>query len=420
MRKILILLVIFSFSYASVDDLLKEASFEITEKRILKDFKIAFESYNEGLYNITEKSCLDFLKHASLNDKNRGKILELLAFTYFRTRNYWAMEHYVEKELEKGKKFLDDDTQKRVFVLLYNLFLNKPKKAKKIKEKFRYIWDIKYKKLDLPDELKDFTPYVNIFPYNDTRLIGLNKIYFSDENQTLYEVGYKTDMGYDELRESNPFLNPFDIRKGEAIFLPRKRLIPALKPKSDEIYINLTEKRLYYIYKDKYVITFPIGIGTDDTKSPVGMFKITEKRENPAWYVPDNIREENPNLPKIVPPGPDNPLGIRAMRLGYSSYLIHGTNKSFGVGLKVSHGCIRLFNRDVKRLYDLVPEGTKVYIYEKFIKASYIDNKKYIEIHAKTKNEMEKLNLNIYAKKINENYLKFVKKERRGFSYPLY
>ena len=417
----IILLIQYAFS-ANIDFLLEKAVYLTKENDLKKYFDIAFKSYNEGLYDITEKNCLRYLKNTSLMNENRWKILELLAFTYYRTKNKWAMKHYVEKELYKGREYIDKDTQKRIFVLVYNLFLDDKKERQTIKSKFRYIWRINNKKLSLPENLQSFTPFVNIFPYKNKRLFGSNKIYFSDTNQTLYEVGYKTDMGYDELREANPLIDPFDIRKDMALILPRKRLIPAIRVKVGEIYINLVEKRLYYVYKDinkSYIITFPIGVGTDDKKSPVGTFKISEKRKNPAWYVPENIRKENPQLPDVVPPGENNPLGTRAMRLGSSSYLIHGTNKSFGVGLKVSHGCIRLFNRDVERLFNLVNKGTTVKIYEKYIKASYINNKKYIEIHGRKK-ELKNINLNIYAKKVNKNYLQFIKIEKRGFAFPLF
>ncbi len=422
MKKILVLLLIFNISFASIDQLLEKASISAEEKQLRTYFNIAFESYNEGLYDITEKNCLKFLKTAPPTDKNFSKILELLAHTYYRTKNRWTMENYVAKFLFKYRKFINNDSSKKIFVLINNLFLDKPNKRKYFLEKFKYIWEFKKKPFYLPEELKKFTPYVNVFPFNNSRLFGINKIYFSDEDQTLYEIGYKVDMGFDELREANPLLNPFDIRKGTAIFLPRKRLIPAIRYKYGEIYVNLMEKRLYYIYgkgKKAYVITFPIGIGTDDTKSPVGTFRITEKRKNPAWYVPKNIKEENPDLPDVVPPGEDNPLGSRAMRLSHSSYLIHGTSKNFGVGLKVSHGCIRLFNRDVERLFELVNINTKVKIFDKRIKATYIGKNKYVEFHAKKK-ELDELNLNIYAKKVNKNYLEYLKKERRGFAFPLY
>ncbi|EDP73005.1 hypothetical protein, partial [Hydrogenivirga sp. 128-5-R1-1] len=209
------------FAFASVDELLEKASIQAEKTKLLQEFKVAFESYNEGLYDITEKNCLKFLKTAPPTDKNFSKILELLAHTYYRTKNRWAMENYVAKYLYKYKNFIDEDSSKKIFALINNLFLDRPDKRQYFLNKFKYIWEFKRKPFPLPEELKKFTPYVNIFPFENSRLFGINKIYFSDKNQTLYEVGYKVDMEFDELREANPLLNPFDIRKGTAIFLPR-------------------------------------------------------------------------------------------------------------------------------------------------------------------------------------------------------
>ena len=160
-----------------------------------------------------------------------------------------------------------------------------------------------------------------------------------------------------------------------------------------------------------FLITFPIGIGTDNTKSPTGEFVISEKRKNPAWYVPENIRKEEPYLPSIVPPGENNPLGTRAMRLGNTNYLIHGTNKKFGVGLKVSHGCIRMYNSDIEKLFELVKKGTKVKIINKYVKT----NNKYLELHGRDY-EIKGLKP---IKGIKEPLWEFVKREKRGYAFPL-
>ena len=417
MRKYLLFFaLIFNFSFASNLDNLLQTAFEETESKKLNNlFKVAFKTYNEGLYNITEKKCKEFLKLSSIKNPKRKYILELLSNVYFRTKNVWSMENIVLKKLYKEKDYIPLDFQKKIFVNGYNLLLLRGKNTNIIKRKFSYLFK-KKKKFKLPKELRKFTPWVNVFPYKNKRVFGENKIYFTKKDLTFYEIGYITDTGYDELREANPLLNPFNVRKGMAILIPRKRLIPAKKTKFNEIYINLIEKRLYYllnIENQKYIITFPIGIGTDDNKSPVGKFTISEKRENPKWYVPKKIKEENPDLPDVVPAGENNPLGTRAMRLDSSTYLIHGTNKNFGVGLKVSHGCIRLFNRDVERLYELVDVGTKVIIYEKFIK---LDKKsKLIEIHGRLK-EIKKLKpiLNI-----DKDFWEYLKREKRGSAFSL-
>jgi L,D-transpeptidase ErfK/SrfK len=114
----------------------------------------------------------------------------------------------------------------------------------------------------------------------------------------------------------------------------------------------------------RVVHTYPLGIGKVGWATPAGTTKIVSKRKDPYWIPPPSVRkehaEEGDPLPARVPPGPDNPLGNRAMNLGWPSYLIHGTNKPAGVGLRASHGCIRMYPEDVVALFDMVPVGTKV------------------------------------------------------------
>jgi L,D-transpeptidase ErfK/SrfK len=143
--------------------------------------------------------------------------------------------------------------------------------------------------------------------------------------------------------------------------------------------------RLFYFFKQKrstLVMTFPIGIGREGFATPVGKFRVIEKTINPNWYVPKSIREEKPELPEIVPPGPDNPLGSHALRLSLGNVLIHGTNKPWGVGRRVSHGCIRLYPEDIPWLFKSVSKGTLVTIVRQPIKVGAKDkNKVFIEVH---------------------------------------
>ena len=127
--------------------------------------------------------------------------------------------------------------------------------------------------------------------------------------------------------------------------------------------------RLYYFPRaergePQVVYTFPIGIGRVGWATPVGSTTVTRMTRNPTWRPGPGVRAEHAKdgetLPAVVPPGPDNPLGTRALYLGWPSYLIHGTNKPAGVGLRSSHGCIRLFPEDVEFLYELIRPGVKV------------------------------------------------------------
>jgi L,D-transpeptidase ErfK/SrfK len=133
--------------------------------------------------------------------------------------------------------------------------------------------------------------------------------------------------------------------------------------------INLAQLRVFYFPKVKEgesptVITHPIGIGKVGWQTPEGTTKVTGKRTNPTWFPPASVRKEHKEagdpLPSKVPPGPDNPLGAHMMTLGWPSYLIHGTNKPYGVGLRSSHGCIRFYPEDIAELYGKIPVGTKV------------------------------------------------------------
>ena len=129
------------------------------------------------------------------------------------------------------------------------------------------------------------------------------------------------------------------------------------------------------------VTTFPIGIGDQGKETPVGTFTIIEKIRNPAWYVPESIRKEKPELPPIVPPGPDNPMGSHALRLSNRTVLIHGTNRPWGIGTRNSHGCIRLYQKDIARLFRMVGRETPVVVVNQPVKAALRGDRVYLEVH---------------------------------------
>jgi L,D-transpeptidase ErfK/SrfK len=153
------------------------------------------------------------------------------------------------------------------------------------------------------------------------------------------------------------------------------------------IVVNVAELRLYYFPDGDRgrVITHPISIGRMDWSTPIGRTTVVAKVANPAWYPPESIREEhaarNDPLPRVVPPGPDNPLGAHSLRLGLASYLIHGTNKPSGVGMRVTHGCIRMFPEDIEALFKSVPVGTPVRIVNQPYKLGWGNDGLYLEAH---------------------------------------
>jgi L,D-transpeptidase ErfK/SrfK len=215
-------------------------------------------------------------------------------------------------------------------------------------------------------------------------IIGTLLTYTVKHDESLIEIARKFDIGYQEIVEVNPDLDPFVPGEGISVAIPTSWILPDVS-QHEGIVINLSEMRLFYFFKQKrstLVMTFPIGIGREGFATPVGKFRVIEKTVNPNWYVPKSIREEKPELPEIVPPGPDNPLGSHALRLSLGNVLIHGTNKPWGVGRRVSHGCIRLYPEDIPWLFKSVSKGTLVTIVRQPIKVGAKDkNKVFIEVH---------------------------------------
>ena len=149
---------------------------------------------------------------------------------------------------------------------------------------------------------------------------------------------------------ANPGIDPWVPGEGTEINLPTVHLMPDLADADPEgIVVNLAEMRLYFFEKPGGVPqSFPIGIGRDGLNTPTGTTEVVAKRKNPTWRPTKRMRDEDPELPEVVPPGEDNPLGTRALYLGWPQYLIHGTNKPHGVGRRVSSGCVRLYPEDVE------------------------------------------------------------------------
>jgi L,D-transpeptidase ErfK/SrfK len=201
---------------------------------------------------------------------------------------------------------------------------------------------------------------------------------------TLSDIARANDLGFLEISEANPGVDPWLPGEGLEIILPTQFLLPP-GPR-EGIVINLAELRLYYYPKgENRVITYPLGIGREGWETPVADTRVTGKRPNPTWTPPESIRlehlEKGDPLPKIVPPGPDNPLGEYAIYLALPGYLLHGTNKPFGVGMRVSHGCIRLYPEDIERLFPRIPVRTRVRIINAPYKLGWIRGRLYIEAH---------------------------------------
>ena len=174
-------------------------------------------------------------------------------------------------------------------------------------------------------------------------------------------------------------MDPWIPGENKKLLIPKSHILPF--GKRDGIIVNIGDLRLYLFKEGKIIDTYPIGIGRSGWETPMGKSKVIKKKKDPIWIPPESIRKEDPSLPKVVAAGKDNPLGNRALYLSMPSYLIHGTNKPYGVGMKVSHGCIRLYPEDIEVLFEYVIEGTKVNIINQQIKAGWKNNKLFIEVH---------------------------------------
>ncbi|WP_145339104.1 L,D-transpeptidase family protein [Pantoea sp. PSNIH1] len=225
-------------------------------------------------------------------------------------------------------------------------------------------------------------------PADDSRLIGENVLTtISDNKQPLESVAARYSTGLLGLLEANPGVDPWLPAAGTQITVPLQMLLPDAPRKG--IVVNLAELRLYYYPPgENRVVVYPIGIGQLGAATPDMVTRISQKIPNPTWTPTPNIRKryakEGVTLPVTVPAGPDNPMGLFALRLAYGKghYLIHGTNADFGIGMRVSSGCIRLRPADIEALFNSVPAGTRVQIVNQPVKyAIEPDGKRYIEVH---------------------------------------
>ena len=221
-------------------------------------------------------------------------------------------------------------------------------------------------------------------------VVGQDKSVVTVYEDTLYDLARKFSLGSEELIRVNPGIDPWLPGAGKTLVVPDSHILP---PGPHEgIVVNLPEHRLYYFPKPKRggpieVITYPVSIGKMDWRTPLGLTHVIGKQKNPVWYPPESVRKEHAEagdpLPPSVPSGPDNPLGLFAMRLaaGNGTYLIHGTNNPIAVGLAVTHGCIRMYPDDVAALFPLIPVGTPVRLINEPIKVAWVDGELLLEAH---------------------------------------
>jgi L,D-transpeptidase ErfK/SrfK len=228
------------------------------------------------------------------------------------------------------------------------------------------------------------------FPKTDNPVVGEDQTVVTVYEDTLYDLARKYSLGSEEMIRVNPGVDPWIPGAGKALVVPNTHILPP-GPR-EGIVVNLPEHRLYYYPKPKRdgtreVITYPVSIGKMDWRTPLGLTRVIQKQKNPIWYPPESVRKEHAAagdpLPPQVPSGPDNPLGLFAMRLaaGNGTYLIHGTNNPIAVGLAVTHGCIRMYPDDVAALFPLVPVGTPVRLINEPLKVAWVNGELLLEAH---------------------------------------
>ncbi|MEO8445683.1 MAG: L,D-transpeptidase family protein [Gammaproteobacteria bacterium] len=221
----------------------------------------------------------------------------------------------------------------------------------------------------------------------DVQVVGETSSVVASHEDTLTDIARLNGLGYEEIVWANPKVDIWLPGDGTSVVLPKKFVLPGAT--REGLVVNIAEYRLYYYYKANgrmMVSTFPISIGRMDWATPIGRWAVTSKQKDPSWYPPESIRQEHLEdgrgfLEKMIPAGPDNPLGQYAMRLSASGYLIHGTNRPVGIGMQVTHGCIRMYPEDIAWLFPQVPVSTAVTIMNQPYKFGWLGNDLYLEVH---------------------------------------
>ena len=231
----------------------------------------------------------------------------------------------------------------------------------------------------------------------NSTVVGELKSILVSEDETVADLAIRYETGFQDLLIANPNSHHWNPKANSKYLIPSMYILP--QESYNGIILNLAELRLYFyirgsdLYENIKVLTYPVGIGRLDWKTPLGETFIESKVESPTWYPPKSIilehEERGEILPRVVKAGPDNPIGKYVMKLNVDGgYLLHGTNKKHGIGMMVSHGCIRLRNEDIETIFYNAPVGTKVKIINQPIKLGVYKNFLYMEVHAFNKKEV--------------------------------
>jgi L,D-transpeptidase ErfK/SrfK len=222
-----------------------------------------------------------------------------------------------------------------------------------------------------------------------TTIVGEVRTHRVRKGDTLMDLARLYSLGYNEIVEANPGLDPWVPPIGATVILPTQWILPCCSYSG--IIVNIPEMRLFYMRRGAepgttQVFTYPVGLGRDEWQTPTGSFRVSGKTVNPQWNIPESIRKEHiaerGDYRTFIPGGaPDNPLGSRRLELTLPMYRIHGTDIPWGVGMQVSHGCIRLYPEDIERLFPLVPIGTPGEFTYQVVKLGRLNGAIFAEIH---------------------------------------
>ncbi len=227
-----------------------------------------------------------------------------------------------------------------------------------------------------------------VLPSHFDEVVGSVSTIAASRDETLVDIARRFGVGQQEIVMANPSVDRWLPADGAEVILPTEYILPSAERKG--LVLNVPEMRLYYfpprqVHEPAVVHTFPVSIGRMDWSTPIAHTRVVDKTENPTWRPPASIVAERKSNgeppPEAILPGPNNPLGRFALRLGLSAYLIHGTNKPYGIGMRVTHGCVRMYPEDIEFLYPLVPVGTPVAIVNQPIKVGWLGDRLYVEIH---------------------------------------
>jgi L,D-transpeptidase ErfK/SrfK len=217
-------------------------------------------------------------------------------------------------------------------------------------------------------------------------VVGTLQIVNVRKGETLSDIGRRFNVGLGEMTRANPDVDPWIPKPGTPVIVPTQYILPDAPHRG--IVVNLAAMRLFYFPphkrgKPQLVITHPVGIGRQGWKTPQGVTHVLWHEKNPVWHVPPSIiaehLQEGDKLPRVMGPGPDNPLGDYALHLGWPGYLIHGTNKPVSVGLRVSHGCVHLFPEDIAQIFEMAPNGTEVRVVNQPYLFGWNDGRLYLQ-----------------------------------------